>query len=331
MFKGKKIKKPGDLVKACKTLLLTIDKKGASHKDYEKLVEELSRFIASIKTVLYGDGEREPNQEHAAALAEEAYNVDFIELLVTHMGNVEFEAKKDSCSIFNNLLRRQTGTDRFPTVEHIAKNPSILSAMIDGYKNPDFALTTGAMVREAIKHESLARILLREDNFYPLFDFVDMPNFDIASDSFSTFKDLLTNHKAIVAEFLEANYDRFFENYKKLLSSQNYVTKRQSLKLLGELLLDRANFNVMTKFIALSSNLKQMMMLLRDKSRSIQFEAFHVFKVFVANPNKPQAILDILVKNKSKLMSYLGEFHNDKDDEQFTDEKAYLLRQIESL
>jgi hypothetical protein len=27
------------------------------------------------------------------------------------------------------------------------------------------------------------------------------------------------------------------------------VTKRQSLKLLGEILLDRANFNVMTKFV----------------------------------------------------------------------------------
>jgi hypothetical protein len=57
------------------------------------------------------------------------------------------------------------------------------------------------------------------------------------------------------------------------------VTKRQSLKLLGEILLDRANFNVMTKYIANEANLKMMMNLLRDKSKNIQFEAFHVFKV----------------------------------------------------
>jgi calcium binding protein 39 len=25
---------------------------------------------------------------------------------------------------------------------------------------------------------------------------------------------------------------------------------------------------------------------LRDRSRSIQFEAFHIFKIFAANPNK---------------------------------------------
>jgi hypothetical protein len=57
------------------------------------------------------------------------------------------------------------------------------------------------------------------------------------------------------------------------------VTKRQSLKLLGEILLDRANFNVMTRYIANEANLKMMMNLLRDKSKNIQFEAFHVFKV----------------------------------------------------
>lgn len=84
------------------------------------------------------------------------------------------------------------------------------------------------------------------------------------------------------------------------------------MQLLGELLLDRANFNVMTKYISEQSNLKLMMILLRDKSKSIQFEAFHVFKVFVANPNKPQPILHILVKNKDKLISFLNNFHNDK-------------------
>lgn len=67
--------------------------------------------------------------------------------------------------------------------------------------------------------------------------------------------------------------------YNTLILSPNYVTKRQSLKLLGEILLDRANYNVMTRYIASEANLKMMMNFLRDKSRNIQFEAFHVFKV----------------------------------------------------
>ena len=50
--------------------------------------------------------------------------------------------------------------------------------------------------------------------------------------------------------------------------------------MLGELLLDRYNFSVMTKYITNPDNLKQQMNLLKEKSKNIQFEAFHVFKVY---------------------------------------------------
>jgi calcium binding protein 39 len=89
----------------------------------------------------------------------------------------------------------------------------------------------------------------------------------------------VTKHKQLCADFLEKNYDRFFGAYQNLLHSENYVVRRQSLKLLGELLLDRHNFNVMTRYISSTENLKLMMNMLKEKSRNIQFEAFHVFKV----------------------------------------------------
>ncbi|XP_023323817.1 protein Mo25-like [Eurytemora carolleeae] len=129
-----------------------------------------------------------------------------------------------------------------------------------------------------------------------------------------------------------SQFAKVFEKYEKLLHSDNYVTRRQSLKLLGELLLDRHNFSVMTKNISNPDNLKLMMNMLKEKSRNIQFEAFHVFKVFVANPNKPKPILDILIRNQDKLVDFLSKFHTDRsEDEQFNDEKAYLIKQIKEL
>ena len=94
-------------------------------------------------------------------------------------------------------------------------------------------------------------------------------------------QELLSRHKVLSSEFLEKNYERVFGEYQKLLLSENYVTRRQSLKLLGELLLDRHNFTTMSKYISNPDNLKLMMNLLRDPSRNIQFEAFHVFKVML--------------------------------------------------
>jgi calcium binding protein 39 len=64
-----------------------------------------------------------------------------------------------------------------------------------------------------------------------------------------------------------------------LIQSDSYVTKRQSIKLLGEILLDRTNYNVMTAYVDSGDHLKACMNLLRDDRKMVQYEGFHVFKV----------------------------------------------------
>uniref|UniRef100_A0A8C2NCQ5 Calcium-binding protein 39 n=1 Tax=Capra hircus TaxID=9925 RepID=A0A8C2NCQ5_CAPHI len=277
----------------------------------KKATEEVSKNLVAMKEILYGTNEKEPQTEAVAQLAQELYNSGLLSTLVADLQLIDFEGKKDVAQIFNNILRRQIGT-RTPTVEYICTQQNILFMLLKGYESPEIALNCGIMLRECIRHEPLAKIILWSEQFYDFFRYVEMSTFDIASDAFATFK--------------------FFSEYEKLLHSENYVTKRQSLKLLGELLLDRHNFTIMTKYISKPENLKLMMNLLRDKSRNIQFEAFHVFKVFVANPNKTQPILDILLKNQAKLIEFLSKFQNDRtEDEQFNDEKTYLVKQIRDL
>jgi calcium binding protein 39 len=108
------------------------------------------------------------------------------------------------------------------------------------------ALNCGSMLREAARHEKVARRILFSPHIWAFFDtYVHLPNFDVASDSFATLRDLLTKHKAVAADFLEKEYEQVFTKYRSLLASDNYVTRRMSLKMLGEILLDRSNFNVM--------------------------------------------------------------------------------------
>lgn len=64
------------------------------------------------------------------------------------------------------------------------------------------------MLRECVRHEPLAKIILHSEEFYKFFSFVEVSTFDIASDAFATFKDLLTKHKILCAQFLEQNYDK---------------------------------------------------------------------------------------------------------------------------
>ncbi|KAL7412461.1 mo25 protein [Mrakia frigida] len=332
-FFAKRPKTPAELVKAVKDLLTPggrLDGASGNIDGRKKANEELSKLLVQMKVVLYGDAETDASPEATAQLSQEAYNHDVLLLLVERIGGFEFEAKKDVTQIFNHLLRRQIGS-RFPTVEYIAKKPQIVFATLKGYANEDVALNTGMILKEMLRSESLAKILLYSEQFYSFPAYIENTTFGISCDAFGNLKETLTKHKPMVAAYLDANYDRFFSTYTTLILSSNYVTKRQSIKLLGEILLDRANYSVMTRYISNEANLKMMMNLLRDKSRNIQFEAFHVFKVFVANPKKPEAIESILRRNKDRLLSFLKEFHNDKDDEQFNDEKQFLIVQIQQL
>lgn len=304
---------------------------GGGAKKADKAAEEAAKILGQIKVMLYGSGEQEPQTELTAQLAQEFYNHDMLVHLVEILPRLDFEAKKDIAQIFNNILRRQIGT-RSPTVEYVCMKSALLFTLIRGYENPDVALNCGMMLRECVRHEPLAKIILEAEEFYLFFQYVEFSTFDIASDAFATFRDLLTRHKILCAKFLEDNYDKVFDHYQKLLSSENYVTRRQSLKLLGELLLDRHNFTTMSLYISNPDNLKLMMKMLIDRSRNIQFEAFHVFKVFVANPNKTKPILDILLRNKEKLIDFLTKFHTDRtEDQQFNDEKQYLIKQIRDM
>lgn len=125
----------------------------------------------------------------------------------------------------------------------------------------------------------------------------------------------------------------FFEKYNDtLVQSSSYVTKRQSIKLLGEILLDRSNYSVMTAYVDRGDHLKICMNLLRDDRKMVQYEGFHVFKVFVANPHKSPAVQKILIMNRDKLLAFLSHFLEDRtDDEQFIDEREFLIKQIRNM
>lgn len=56
------------------------------------------------------------------------------------------------------------------------------------YETPQVALNCGIMLRECIRHEPLAKIVLQSKEFHNFFDYVEMSTFDIASDAFATFK-----------------------------------------------------------------------------------------------------------------------------------------------
>ncbi|KAJ2725810.1 conidiophore development protein hyma [Coemansia sp. Benny D115] len=300
-----------------------------------KVNDEVSKNVTSMLQILRDGGADkkipDTTSEQVAQLAQEIYTTELLPLLISNLSRLEFETRKEVSIIFGILLRRSIGS-REPTVEYLINRPNVLAALICGYSNPDAAIFCGNMLRECLKHQQLITATLKLPEFFNFFDYVESGNFDVTSDAFNSFHEALTKFKDPPVPFLTNNYDAFFAKFALLLESENYVVRRQSLKLLGEILLERKNFNVMMRYIKESSNLQMVMRALGDKSKSIQYEAFHIFKIFVANPTKTPEVRRILINNREKLLAFLTNFQKDKDsDEQFKDEKAFLKAEIVKL
>merc|ERR550514_235322 len=87
----------------------------------------------------------------------------------------------------------------------------------------------------------------------------------------------------------------------------------------------------MMKYITDRDNLKLIMTVLVDKSKQIQFEAFHVFKVFVCNPRKTYEVKLVLWNNKKKLIKLMGVFRKDLEDQDFINEKQMVIEKLQEL
>ncbi|RKU44660.1 hypothetical protein DL546_003114 [Coniochaeta pulveracea] len=324
--------------------------------------ESLGKVLSQMKMILQGTHEAEVPPEQVYQLVMGLIEEDLLFLLAGNLHRLPFEARKDTQVIFSYVLRFRPPSapqksDPIALRHIIEQRPQILVELCKGYEHKESATPAGTVLRELIKHEAAAAIILYEDGdepgsslrgvmaidrdrpqstngiFWRFFDWIDKGSFEVAADAFTTFRELLTKHKNLIPHYLQVNFDTFFAKYNTILvQSNSYVTKRQSIKLLGEILLDRSNYNVMTAYVDSGDHLKICMNLLRDDRKMVQYEGFHVFKVFVANPHKSIPVQKILIMNRDKLLNFLSQFLEDRtEDEQFIDEREFLIKQIRGL
>jgi len=320
-----------ETVAALDATLRMIDDASSGDTSLEALKERVTRGVLALKETVVaaaeevagagagGAGDRERALDALAEVADGLMRFEIMPAILMKMGRVDFETRKNVAAIFCYLVKKDT---RGFATAYMARHGALMQQMMSGYKASDLALPCGKMLRECLHYAPLHELMLVGDDgdvsneFKALLEtYVMNPNFEVAADAFETLSAFLKFNKPLVFRTFNpdepaslARYGTLVELYAALLASENYVLKRQSLKLLSEFLLERENFKIMMRYIADYRNLKSIMQILRSTAANIQFEAFHVFKVFVANPAKPPEITIILATNKKKLIKFLEAF-----------------------
>lgn len=340
----------------CQTLLVSIDilsplsapqtvsqSAGSIDRCDPRLAEAADSMQACLRAILKSLEGNIPEGDEASADLARGELRELLSLLLTGsllarllqacLCILDFEAQKDVVRVFSAVLRLSAifGMDG-QVVEYVQSHPDLSRSLVDGCGRPEVALHCGIMLRSCVRYPSLVQILLANGVAEELMNLAQHQSFDISSDAFSSLRELLLTHKAEASNHLEANFKHFFDLYHTLLAVDNYVTQRQALRLLGELLLNRSFANVMLEYVGNEQFLQIHMNLLRDSSKTIQIESFHVFKIFVVNPRKPPRVRQILYRNRERLVRLLNTFFAKKvEDESFTKDLKIVVETLEKL
>merc|ERR1711988_2017937 len=145
--------------------------------------------------------------------------------------------------------------------------------------------------------------------------------------------EILLDNRDVSAPYVNEQFEEFFTQYNTVLRKNDYVTVRRLLKLLSELLFEPEYQKVMVRYVSKVEFLQLQMTLLRDKSKSIQFEAFGIFKIFVANPRKTPKVHQILYQNRDKLLKLLQKLSwtTREEDEVFLQDRHTTIEKLKTL
>lgn len=137
---------------------------------------------------------------------------DLLYVLAINIHKLPFESRKDAQVIFSSAFRYKPAGQSDPQVLHhiVQFRPDIIIALCRGYDRRESAMPCGGVLREALKYDAIAALLLYDEGeegkqldlanvnpdipatgngiFWRFFDWIDKGAFELSADAFNTFR-----------------------------------------------------------------------------------------------------------------------------------------------
>jgi hypothetical protein len=225
--------------------------------------------------------------------------------VLTHLQLFSASCRHDIVQIYTFVNRNKRSKMIF-TAYLLSTNPVILSTLLQNFPDPSVGRTSSTLVQEFIRSEPVcARVLKEKVLHLPMFAFCKSTDFDLATEAFSTVITLFTKHPATAVKHMISKYDEFIELYNTLLRSKQYITVRQALRGMHDILQSKQHFKFLIRYVNDPAQLHVILRSLFGKTQSTKLEAFAIFRIFVANPKKQQGVIDSMVEHMDRILALL--------------------------
>lgn len=159
--------------------------------------------------------ETESSPDQVAQLVTSIIQEDVLHSLARSIHLLPFETRKDTQAIFSYVLRFKPANSTAsepPAISYIVDaRPEVIIELCRGYEHRESAMPCGIVLREALKHESVAAIILYDHSsqnesatkmddidfeaeqtgegiFWNFFSWIDRGAFEVSTDAFTTFR-----------------------------------------------------------------------------------------------------------------------------------------------
>jgi calcium binding protein 39 len=160
--------------------------------------------------------ETESSPEQVYALVTGMIQEDLLYSLAVNLHRLPFESRKDAQVIFSYVLRFRPATaspksDPLALSYVVNNRPEVLVELCNGYDHKESATPAGTVLREVLKSDSAAAIILYDDPvgnptskgltgvqpeakqsgkgvFWKFFNWIDQGSFEVGADAFTTFR-----------------------------------------------------------------------------------------------------------------------------------------------
>ena len=199
--------------RGCREITCTNESRSARHSRLNNLcLVQYRLLIPSLET--------ESSPEQVSHLVNSVIQEDILCTLARSIYLLPFEARKDAQAIFSYVLRfkpSNTTSPDPPALAHIVDaRPEVVIELCRGYDHRESAMPCGIVLREALKHDAIAAIILYdqpsgngrtariedidferqqsgEGMFWKFFDWIDKGAFEVSTDAFTTFRVMYSN------------------------------------------------------------------------------------------------------------------------------------------
>lgn len=184
--------------------------------DLSQTLPTRRQLIMAGEPPFLSETEVSPQQVHE--LIQCLITEDLLFPLAQNMWKLPFEARKDTQFIFSAAFRyKAPGPNGAPSQDPIALHhvlsmrPQIIIELCNGYKYQQSAMPCGGILREILKYDAVAALILYDEPdspggavnlqevdtarptsgkgvFWAFFDWITRSNFDVCTDAFNTFR-----------------------------------------------------------------------------------------------------------------------------------------------